>query len=64
MPDEIKTNATSTPPEPKSDELTADELKQAAGGWSVSTLSQMGGGSSGNPHGDIMIEKRFDVSTP
>jgi bacteriocin-like protein len=64
MPDEIKTNATSTPPEPKSDELTTDELKQVAGGWSVDTLSQMGGGGSGNPQKkDFVISKVFDVSS-
>jgi hypothetical protein len=28
-------------------ELTPEELEQVVGGWSVDTLSQMGGGGSG-----------------
>jgi hypothetical protein len=52
----MTTNQAQTPTGQQDRQLTADELDQIAGGWSVSALSQMGGGGiTGGQEGNLYV---------
>jgi hypothetical protein len=58
------TVGTATREQVREPELTAQDLEQVIGGWSVSALSQMGGGGGSEKKHSFSFTKYVDAASP
>jgi hypothetical protein len=61
----MTTSTATTSEQVREPELTAQDLEQVIGGWSVSALSQMGGGGgSEKGHSSFSFTRYLDAASP
>jgi hypothetical protein len=58
------TVGTATSEQVREPELKAQDLEQVIGGWSVSALSQMGGGGGSEKKHSLSFTKYVDAASP